>query len=88
MDINHLPYEIIYIILSKLSCSELSTIRGTCRLFMIIADDIVYSRQPVIERPISFYNMYKKQVPILKIYAINYNILRILAHMPILSYDR
>lgn len=87
MDINSLPNELIYLILSNLTTSELHIIRETSILFQLIADDIAYTRvikeEPKINRPISFNRLY----PTEKIYFVNYNILRILAGMSSISYS-
>ena len=88
-NINHMPYEIVYIILSQLTTSELNKIRSTSKLFMSIADDISYFRkikcQPDIDRPISIYKIYEK--PPYKFYCIDYNLLRTCSGMGSIAYS-
>lgn len=71
-----LPYELVQIILSKLSTNYLSVVRGTSTLFKSIADDIVYTRRikfyPDIDRPLSIHMIYLKDNPPY-FYAVNYN---------------
>lgn len=82
-----IPYEIIHKILSELTTRNLSVVRGTSTLFKIIADDISYNRaiisNPNIDRPISIYVIYKRQMIN---YTLYYDLIRLMGGSAGLTY--
>ena len=67
MELNDLPYELLYKIFSNIENYNLLKIRKTCKLFKFICDDITYNRinNSDIEKPISLkfmYNIFKCEI--------------------------